>query len=327
LDKPADPREPPQAAHLEFKAALLLALLVLLLAGSVLYVMYARGAFEETQRLVLVADDSEGVRVGMDMTFSGFPIGRVRRIELAEDGAARILIDVPKKDARWLRESSVFTLVRGLVGNVAIRAYSGIMSDPPLPDGAVRRVLVGDATAEIPRLVSATSELVQNLTTMSGADSALNGALADVRAATRRLQGRHGALGVLLGNDDDANKLLAALDRTNALLARVDGLAARVDGVAAKAEAQVFGAGGLVPESRAAAVQLNAMLTDTRATLRRADALLAEAQAVAANARVASEDLGVLRAEVDASLRKVERLVDEINRKWPLARDTELKLR
>ncbi len=133
MDKPADPREPPQAAHLEFKAALLLALLVLLLAGSVLYVMYARGAFEETQRLVLVADDSEGVRVGMDMTFSGFPIGRVRRIELAEDGAARILIDVPKKDARWLRESSVFTLVRGLVGNVAIRAYSGIMSDPPLP--------------------------------------------------------------------------------------------------------------------------------------------------------------------------------------------------
>ena len=79
-------------ANLEFKAALLLLLLVLLLAGSVLYVMYARGVFEATQRLVLVADDSEGVTVGMDMTFSGFPIGRVRRIELAEeatDGGAK----------------------------------------------------------------------------------------------------------------------------------------------------------------------------------------------------------------------------------------------
>ena len=232
-----------------------------------------------------------------------------------------------RTDAHWLRESSVFTLVRGLVGSVAIRAYSGIMSDPPLPDGAVRRVLVGDATAEIPRLVSATRELVQNLTAMSNADSALNAALADVRATTRRLQGRHGALGVLLGNDDDAKKLIAALDRTNALLARVDGLAARVDGMAAKADLQVFGAGGLVPESRAAVVQLNAMLADTRATLKRADALLAEAQAVAGNARVASEDLGALRAEVEASLRKVERLVDEINRKWPFAHDTELRLK
>jgi phospholipid/cholesterol/gamma-HCH transport system substrate-binding protein len=256
----------------------------------------------------------------MDVTFSGFPIGRVRRIELDAAGAARIVVDVPKKEAHWLRESSVFTLVRGLVGNVAIRAYSGIMSDPPLPDGAVRRVLVGDATAEIPRLVAETRDLVQNLTTMSGADSALNAALGDVRATTRRLQGRHGALGVLLGNDDDAKKLLAALDRTNALLARVDG-------IAAKADAQVFGTGGLVPESRAAAAQLYAVLTDTRATLKRADALLAEAQAVAANARVASEDLGALRAEVDASVRKVERLVDEINRRWPFAPDTELKLR
>jgi phospholipid/cholesterol/gamma-HCH transport system substrate-binding protein len=56
------------------------------------------------------------------------------------------------------------------------------------------------------------------------------------------------------------------------------------------------------------------------------DAVLAEAQAVGSNARIASNDLGALRAEVDASLRKVTQLVDEINRKWPFARNTELKL-
>jgi phospholipid/cholesterol/gamma-HCH transport system substrate-binding protein len=323
---PATP-VPPPVAHLEFKAALLLVLLVALLAGSVLYVMYARGVFEATQRLVLVADDSEGVTVGMDMTFSGFPIGRVRRIELAEDGAARILIDVPKKDAHWLRESSVFTLVRGLVGNVNIRAYSGMLGDPPLPDGAERRVLVGDATAEIPQLVAATRDLVRNLTALSGVDSALNATLGNVQAATERLKGRHGALGVLLGNDDDAKKLVAALDRTNALLARVDGLAARVDGMVARADEQVFGPDGVMPETRAAIVQLNATLGDARNTLKQADKLLAEAQAVATNAKVASADLGTLRAEVESSLRKVEQLVNEINRKWPFARDTELKLR
>ena len=326
MSQPATPPEPP-VPHLELKAALLLALLALLLAGSALYVMYARGVFEATQQLVLVADDSEGVTVGMDMTFSGFPIGRVRRIELAEDGAARIVIDVPKKDARWLRESSVFTLVRGLVGNVAIRAYSGVLSDPPLADGAVRRVLVGDATAEIPQLVAATRDLVRNLTALSGAESALNATLGNVQAASERLKGRHGALGVLLGNDEDAKKLVAALDRTNALLARVDGLAARVDGVVAKSDAQVFGPDGLLPETRAAIVQLNGMLGDARGTLKKADAVLAEAQAVATNAKVASADLGVLRAEVESSLRKVERLVNEINRKWPFASDAELKLR
>jgi phospholipid/cholesterol/gamma-HCH transport system substrate-binding protein len=48
---------------------------------------------------------------------------------------------------------------------------------------------------------------------------------------------------------------------------------------------------------------------------------------VAANAKVATADLDTLRAEVESSLRKVGRLVDEINRKWPFARDAELKLR
>src|SRR5689334_23084501 len=88
---------PAQVANLEFKARLLLIFMLLLVCGSALYVMYARGAFESTQRLVLISEDSEGVVVGMDLTFSGFPIGRVRRVELAPDGKARILVDVAAK--------------------------------------------------------------------------------------------------------------------------------------------------------------------------------------------------------------------------------------
>ena len=305
--------------NLEFKAALLLALLLMLIAGAVVYLLYARGAFEESQRLVLMVDDSEGVTVGMNLTFSGFPIGRVRRIELTDDGVARILIDVPSKDARWLRESSVFTLTRGLLGNTALKAFSGILSDPPLPDGAVRKVLVGDATAEIPRLVADMRELVSNLKALSAEDSALAASLGNVRDATERLKGPQGALGLLLGNEADAKKLTTALDRTNALLARVDGLAAKVD-------AQAFGPEGLVPEARAAIVQLNAALTDARASLKKVDAILADVQVAAGNAREATTDLAALRAEVDTSLRKVSRMIDEVNRRWPFARDPKLKL-
>lgn len=309
----------PSARNLEFKAALLLALLLLLIAGTVVYLLYARGAFEESQRLVLIAEDSEGVTVGMDLTFSGFPIGRVRRIELAEDGVTRIIIDVPRKDARWLRVSSVFTLTRGLLGNTALKAFSGILSDPPLPDGAERKVLMGDATAEIPRLVADMRDLVSNLRALTAQDSSLAASLGNVRDVTEKLKGPRGALGILLGNEADAKKLITALDRTNALLAKVDALAA-------KADAQAFGPEGLVPEARAAIVQLNAALADARASLKKVDAILADAQVAAGNARDATADLAALRAEVDTSLRKVGRMIDEVNRRWPFARDPKLKL-
>ena len=79
-------------------------------------------------------------------------------------------------------------------------------------------------------------------------------------------------------------------------------------------------------ETQKAIAQLNAMLRDARESLKKADAVLAEAQAIGANTRTATADLAALRAEVEASLRKVAHLVDEVNRKWPFARDTQLKL-
>jgi len=317
---------PPLVPHLEFKAGLLLMFMVLMIAGAVLYVLYARGVFEATQTVVLIVEDSEGVRVGMDMTFAGFPIGRVRRIELSGDGNARIIISVPSKDAHWLRESSVFTLVRGLVGNTSLKAFTGVLTDPPLPDGAERRALVGDTNAEVPKLIGTVRDLVQNLTRLTAQESDLSKSLANVEAATEKLNGPRGALGVLLGNEADSKRLLAAVDRANTLLARFDKLAAQAD-------TQLFGTQGVVPEARAAVAQVAAALEQVRGTLeeargslKRVDGLLADAQVIAGNAKVATADLGALRAEVDATLRKVESLVDEINRKWPFARDTELKL-
>ena len=306
---------------------LLLAFMLALVLGSAVYVLYARGVFESTQKLVLISEDSEGVVVGMNMTFSGFPIGRVQGIELAGDGKARILIDVASKDAHWLRESSVYTLVRGLVGGTNIRAYTGLLSDPPLADGAVRTVLQGDASAEVPKLIAAAKELIENLNSLVGSQGALGASLGNLKILTTKINGSGGALSALLGNDADSRKLLATLGQTNE---RVNTLLARLDGLAVKADSQVFGDKpgnlGLMPETRATVMQLNALLLDARSSLKKVDAVLVEAQAIGANTREATSDLGALRGEVEASLRKVEGLVNEINRKWPFARDTGVKL-
>ena len=59
----------PQAPdHLEFKAVLLLSFMLALIVAAAVYVMYSRGLFESTQKLVLVSEDSEGVVVGMNLT-------------------------------------------------------------------------------------------------------------------------------------------------------------------------------------------------------------------------------------------------------------------
>jgi phospholipid/cholesterol/gamma-HCH transport system substrate-binding protein len=303
---------PEEPKHVEAKAVILLIVIGALIVAFFLYVMYARGVFEKTQQLVLVTDNSEGVIPGMDMSFAGFPIGRVRQVDLGQDGKVNILVDIPKKDAKWLRTTSVFTLESSVVGQTRLRAYSGILTDPPLPDKAQRPVLRGDAAAEIPRLLSTARTLLENLQNMTQEGSAIANTLTNVETLSGRLTGKYGVLGTALGGDAEAQKLLQTLQRVDTLLAKTD--------------QRVFGKNGVMDDTQAAVRQLNGVLTDARDTLQKVDAVLVEAQAVGANAKVATQDLGRLRGEVDASLRKVNRLVDEINRKWPFKRDEEIKL-
>ena len=295
------PSHLPNIKHPESKAATLLLVTLALIVAFVLFVMSARGVFEENQQLLLVAENSEGVAVGMDMTFSGFPIGRVNRIELGDDGKAHLHVSVPLKDARWLRASSVFTLEKGVVGGSRLRAFTGMLDDEPLEDGARREVLMGDATSGVPELVSTVTRLVgnlerltneqsalvasmDNLQRMTAEQSALAGSLNNMRQFTATLNGRHGALGALLGNDADVAKVIDSLEQTRLLL------------------------------------------SEARASLAKVDAALVDVKAITGNTRAATEDLDALRAEIDLNLRKVSSLVDDLNRKWPFARERELKL-
>jgi hypothetical protein len=86
------PLAPDLVPGVRIKAALLLVLLFSLLLASGLFLLKSRGFFDPTQRLVLVADNSEGVAPGMNLTFSGFPIGQVRR---ADSGCLRCTLPDP----------------------------------------------------------------------------------------------------------------------------------------------------------------------------------------------------------------------------------------
>jgi phospholipid/cholesterol/gamma-HCH transport system substrate-binding protein len=308
------------------KVGALLALSIAVAIGFILYVLDTRGVFDQTQRVILIADDAEGVSVGTDLTFAGFPIGRVRRITLRDDGKARIGIRVPVSEAKWLRESTVFVLDVPLVGAAKLRAYTANLQDPPLADRAERPVLRGDTQKEIPRMVATLRSVLENIDQITDTGSSLQESLKNARAVTERMAGKQGVLGAALGSEDNAKKLLQTIDRANTLLASLGGVSLKLDSVLAKTDKQVLGPGGVVDETQRAVVQANVILGEVRESLKKVDGILADAQTVGTNAKAATTDLAVLRAEVDASLRKVAALIDEINRKWPFERDTKIKL-
>lgn len=320
-----------QTQQLQKQALALIVATVLLFVSAVVYVLYARGAFEKTQSLVLISDDSEGVSVGMPLTFAGFNLGRVQKIELSAEGNARILVGVPLSNAQWLRTSSIFTLEKSLVGGARLRAFSGILEDPPLEDGAIRTVLRGDASADVPRIAGAARALLENLAAQTDRQSALAATLQNLQAATDRLAGPSGALGLLAGNARTLGQVNRALEQTSQLLASSNQLMTN-------ANQQVFGQGqtlaqaadgqapGTVQQMNLALAQAQKLLQEARNSLNQMNLVLAEAQAVAQNTRLATEDLTLLRQDVESNLKTVEEMMQSLQQRWPFSRDSQIQL-
>jgi phospholipid/cholesterol/gamma-HCH transport system substrate-binding protein len=323
----------PRLKHLGLKVGVILTLIPAIAIGLLLYSLYARGVFDRTQALTLLAADAEGVAVGMPIMFAGFPIGQVSSMALDEQGRVRIEVRIKVKDARWLRTSSEFSLEKQILGGAKIRAVSAKMQDPPLPAGSERPLAGKDSGQDIPQVIARANSILQNIDEIIRPDSSFNQTLVNLKLVTERMAGEYGVLAGVTGSPEQAKKLLDTVDSVHALLASLKGVTARADGVLAKTDDSMFGQGGVMEEAKKSMAQLNTILTEARDSLRKADEVLATAQAstaeiksAATNVKDATTDLGALRLEVDDSIRKVSGLIDEINRKWPFARKTEIKL-
>jgi phospholipid/cholesterol/gamma-HCH transport system substrate-binding protein len=326
------PIRAPLIKNLEFKVGLLVSLTVLLGMGLVIYGLYARGVFEPTLTIKLTAPNAEGVSVGMPVSFSGFPIGEVKKMDLTEDAKVLLEVAIPKKDAKWLRHNSQFTLEKGLIGGAKIKAFTADLKEAPLQDGSVHELITGDDPADITVIKQRVQNLLDNVVAMTQSEAPINRTLGNVETMTGRMAGEYGVLEGVMGSPEKAAEVVKIIEKANTLMTNVNGISLKVDGMLAKADTQVFGPDGVMDHTRQSVAQVNKMLGEVRESLKKADAILASAQTASAdvavitgNVKEATTDMGQLRVEIDDSVRKINHLINEINKKWPFARDVEIK--
>jgi phospholipid/cholesterol/gamma-HCH transport system substrate-binding protein len=326
------PVRAPLIKNLEFKVGLLLVSTLLLVVGLVTYELHARGVFEPSITLELTAGNAEGVSVGMPVSFSGFPIGKVSKIDLAENAEVLIELAIPRKDAKWLRHNSQFVLEKGLLGGAKIKAYTADLAEAPIQPGSRHTLYGGDDPTDIAVLKQRLQDILDHVAAMTAEQAPVNRTLSHVETMTGRMAGEYGVLEGVMGSPEKAAEVTRIITQANTLLGNVNGISLKVDGMLAKTDTQVFGPDGVLDHTRQSVVQVNRMLTEVRESLKKADAILASAQTASAdvavitgNVKEATADMGRLRVEIDDSVRKVNHLINEINKKWPFARDVEIK--
>jgi len=304
---------------LHFKVGLFAAASLLLAGVFIVYLLHARGFFEKTFHLQLAAASADGVAPGVPVVFSGIEIGSVTTLGLNENGGIIIHAEFLGRNAKWLKENSTFTLDKPIVGGAKIRVDSPDLKAPALPDNATMLLLTSDISKEIPALVDRVKAILANVEYLTRKDGDMNATLANVRTVTGHMTGEYGMLEGVLGSPEKARALTDSLDKTRALITKLDGMAA-------KADQWLFAEKGVAAQTRESLAQIRLLLNDAQSSLKKADAMMTNAVEISANVKDGTQDLAQLRAEIDDAVRKANDLVNEINKKWPFARNPEVKL-
>ena len=304
---------------LHFKVGLFAAASLLLAGAFMVYLLHARGFFEDTFHLQLAASSADGVAPGVPVVFSGIEIGRVTTLGLNDSGGIIIHAEFLGRNAKWLKENSTFTLDKPFVGGAKIRVDSPDLDAPALPDNATMLLLTSDISKEIPLLVERVKAILANVEHLTRKDGEINAMLSNVKTVTGRMTGEYGMLESILGSPEKARAVTDSLDKTRALITKLDGLAAKTD-------QWLYAQGGVAEQTRESLAQVRLMLNDAQSSLKKADALMTNAVEISADVKEGTQDIATLRAEIDDAVRKASALVNEINKKWPFKRDPEVKL-
>lgn len=295
--------------NLHFKVGLFVITVLVLALAFLVYVLHARGFFEQRLHLQLAAASADGITPGMPLTFSGMPIGLVTSVNLNDAGGIIIKAEVSRSGAKWLRTDSNFSLDKPLVGGAKIKIATPNFSSPQLPDNATVLLQISDPAQEIPALV----ERVKNI-------------LANAESITARMNGKYGVLEGVLGSEENARPVVASLKNLEKLTAKLNDVSTKVDAMLAKTDHWLFDKDGISEQSKQTLTQVRAMLVDAQSSLKRMDELLKNAVDISANVKDGTQDLGKLRADIDDSVRKANDLLNSINRMWPFGSDADMKL-
>ena len=288
-------------------------------AAFLVYLLYARGYFEHTYRLQLAAASADGVAPGVPLVFSGIVIGSVTSLGLNDGGGIVIQLELPARQAKWLKQDSVYTLDKPLLGSPKISVDSGNLGGATLPENSTMLLLTPDINKEIPVLIGQVKAILANVEHLTRQDGDVNATLANLKTVTGRMTGEYGMLESVLGSPEKARAVNDSLDHTRALIVKLDGLATKTD-------QWLYAQNGVADGTREALAQIRLMLNDAQSSLKKADALMTNAVAISADVKAGTQDIATLRAEIDDAVRKASTLINEINNKWPFAHDPEVKL-
>lgn len=225
----------------------------------------ASGPFDQSFRLLAVSPRAHGLEIDSPVTMAGIKIGRVIAISVTPENTVKLELEVQGKYRDKVRDDSLATLSKPLIGSSFIDVSMGSPNLPEIPSGAYIALTtlpdINDVVAGMAPKLEKIDAILDNVTTAS----------ADFKLLIQKV-----------GNDiEPLSRSMKHVEKTTREAAAA---AAKVN----QASAQIK---PLLDEVKQATTQVNAILTDVKQGSARVDGLAQRADNILANGEVISQEL------------------------------------
>ena len=244
--------------------ALVLASVVTLVVVLRMY-QKASGPFDQSFRLAAVSPRAHGLEIDSPVTMAGIKIGRVIGIGVTPENTVRLELEVQGKYRDKVRDDSLASLSKPIIGSAFIDISMGSPQVPEIPSGHYI------ALTTLPDINDVVASIAPKL-------EKIDAILDNVNAASARFK----QLVSQVGQD------IEPLDRSMKNVEKTTREAAEAAGRVNQAVAQVK---QVVAEANQATTQVNAILADVKQGSNRVDSLTSRADNILANGEAISHEL------------------------------------
>jgi phospholipid/cholesterol/gamma-HCH transport system substrate-binding protein len=225
----------------------------------------ASGPFDQSFRLLAVSPRAHGLEIDSPVTMAGIKIGRIIAISVTPENTVKLELEVQGKFRDKVRDDSLATLSKPLIGSSFIDVSMGSPQLPEIPSGAYIALTtlpdINDVVASIGPKLEKIDAILDNVTTAS----------ADFKLLIQKV-----------GSDiEPLSRSMKNVEKTTREAAEA---AARVNAATAQVKP-------LLDEAKQATAQVNAILADVKQGSARVDGLAQRADNILANGEVISQEL------------------------------------
>lgn len=154
----------PRFKNIEFKVGLFIFVALVMSFAFLIGFLITQNFFTSKVKVVFISESGEGLTKSMPVMYSGFQIAKVYSIELRDDGLVELRAKIPVRYKKWVKpESQAKIQAQGVIGANAIVLAGGIDSKNDIEDGQTYKLTREQAIADLIKKFEPMLDNVRNI--------------------------------------------------------------------------------------------------------------------------------------------------------------------